>query len=53
MQGSRISRGSREEFEARDYVSYFVEEKEIDTWKEVFDLFDTDQDGVLAPRDLL
>jgi Ca2+-binding EF-hand superfamily protein len=34
-------------------VTYYVEEREIEVWKEIFDAFDTDQDGVLAPRDLL
>ncbi len=34
-------------------MSYYVNEKEIEVWKEIFDTFDTDQDGYLAPRDLL
>lgn len=34
-------------------MTYYVSEREIEVWKEIFDAFDTDQDGVLAPRDLL
>jgi Ca2+-binding EF-hand superfamily protein len=34
-------------------VTYYVSERDIEVWKEIFDAFDTDQDGVLAPRDLL
>nr|VVW87152.1 unnamed protein product [Nymphaea colorata] len=54
MYASRMSRTSRgEAFEAREFVTYYVSEREIEAWKEIFDAFDTDQDGVLAPRDLL
>jgi Ca2+-binding EF-hand superfamily protein len=34
-------------------VTHYVAERDIEIWKEIFDSFDTDQDGVLAPRDLL
>lgn len=41
------------EFNPREYVTHYVNEREIIIWKEIFDTFDTDQDGILAPRDLL
>lgn len=47
------SRSRAGHFEPREYVSYFAAEKDIEIWKEVFDEFDTDMDGRLAPRDLL
>ena len=51
---SRVSRTSRGDgFQAREFVTYYVNEKDIEIWKDIFDTFDTDQDGVLAPRDLL
>ena len=54
MYNSRLSRASRADgFEPREFVTYYVNEKDIEVWKDIFDTFDTDQDGVLAPRDLL
>lgn len=41
------------EFNPREYVTHYVNEREILIWKEIFDTFDSDQDGLLAPRDLL
>ncbi len=49
---SRI-KNTKEEFDPREYVTQYAGEREILIWKQIFDTFDTDQDGVLAPRDLL
>ena len=44
---------STDEFDPREYVTQYATERDILIWKQIFDTFDTDQDGVLAPRDLL
>ena len=49
---SRVSR-VQNPFDPRDYVTQYASERDIILWKQVFDCFDTDQDGALAPRDLL
>lgn len=53
MKDSRISRISVDEFNPREYVTHYASERDIIIWKQVFDAFDTDEDGILAPRDLL
>lgn len=52
MKNSRMSVTSVE-FNPREYVTFYANERDVMIWKEVFDAFDTDEDGLLAPRDLL
>ena len=52
MKSSRI-KINKDEFDPREYVTQYATERDILVWKQIFDTFDTDQDGVLAPRDLL
>lgn len=40
-------------FNPRDYASHYANEREVMIWKEIFDSFDTNQEGKLAPKDLL
>ena len=35
------------------YANQYASQRDIIIWKQIFDTFDTDEDGVLAPRDLL
>lgn len=48
-----MSRIKSNEFVAKEYVTHLVSERDVMVWKEVFDAFDCDEDGSLAPRDLL
>lgn len=52
MANSRI-RPESYEFQPREFVTHYANEREVLIWKDIFDAFDTDRDGVLAPRDLL
>lgn len=52
MRSSRINVESFE-FHPREYVTHYCNERDVIIWKEVFDAFDTDEDGLLVPRDLL
>lgn len=46
-------KASRVEIDPREYATQYASERDIMIWKQIFDTFDTDMDGVLAPRDLL
>ena len=50
---SRLVGSRLEGLDPRSFSNYYVSEREIESWKMIFDEFDTDNDGVLAPRDLL
>lgn len=52
MNNSRVNVESLK-FCAREYVTHYCNERDVIIWKEVFDCFDTDEDGILVPRDLL
>ena len=52
MKNSRVN-AEAFEFNPREYVTHYCNERDVLIWKEVFDAFDTDEDGILAPRDLL
>ncbi len=39
-------------FEARDYVVAECSERDVEIYKQIFDFFDTDNDGMLTPMDL-
>lgn len=42
----------REEFNPKDYISVGVTERDVEMFKEVFDLFDVHKMGNLTPNDL-
>lgn len=44
--------GPREEFRPKDYISVGVTERDVEMYKEVFDLFDVHKIGNLTPNDL-
>lgn len=50
---SRLGGSRLDGFDPRGFSNFYVSEREIESWKMIFDEFDTDKDGVLAPRDLL
>lgn len=42
----------QQEFDAKQYITPGSEQREVEVWKEVFDLFDTDGTGTLTPMNI-